>query len=140
MLEDQPDAPAYFGRMKRQNKDGPALLGDRPPLAEYESGTLAEGLDRGRSSLYRHPVARGLRRGRGSRLHKRHAGGNFASWASWVIDPEKDARPIVVLAQDEEVANHLRDKLSYVGVDDVAGYATTLEGLGKEKGPDRLTR
>src|SRR5690606_26613477 len=35
LLEGQPDAPTYFGRMKRQNRDGPALLGERPPLEVF---------------------------------------------------------------------------------------------------------
>ncbi|HEU4492905.1 MAG TPA: MBL fold metallo-hydrolase, partial [Rubrobacteraceae bacterium] len=36
LLEGQPDAPLYFGRMKRQNRSGPALLGERPALKNYE--------------------------------------------------------------------------------------------------------
>ena len=71
LLADQPDAPVYFGRMKRQNKNGPALLGEREPLVEYEAGTLKEGLERGRSHLYRYAGSRGLRKRRGFRLYKR---------------------------------------------------------------------
>src|SRR5699024_2287389 len=33
LLDGQPDAHAYFARMKRQNKQGPAILGRRPPRA-----------------------------------------------------------------------------------------------------------
>ena len=133
LLADQPDAPAYFGRMKRQNKSGPALLGGRPPLAEYESGALKEGLHQGEVVFVDTRAPEDFVAGAVPGSKNVPAGGNFASWASWVIDPEKDDRPIVVLAQDEEVANHLRDKLSYVGVDNVTGYVTTLEGLDKEK-------
>ena len=133
LLAGQPDAPIYFGRMKRQNKSGPALLRGRPPLAEYESGALAEGLDRGEVVFVDTRASEDFVAGAIPGSINVPAGGNFASWASWVIDPEKDDRPIVVLAQDEEAANHLRDKLSYVGVDNVTGYATTLEGLDKEK-------
>src|SRR5690606_31683481 len=32
LLAGQPDAPSYFGRMKRVNRDGPPLLRTRPPL------------------------------------------------------------------------------------------------------------
>src|SRR5699024_9454256 len=32
LLDGQPDAPAYFGRMKRQNRRGPAIMGERAPL------------------------------------------------------------------------------------------------------------
>src|SRR5690606_5431836 len=40
LLDGQPDAPAYFGRMKRQNRDGPALLGERAPLQEFTADDL----------------------------------------------------------------------------------------------------
>lgn len=56
-------------------------------------------------------------------------GKSFASWASWVIDPEREERPIVVLASDEADARALRDKLARLGIDGVAGYATSLEGV-----------
>ncbi len=40
LLEGQPDAPLYFGRMKRQNKAGPALLGKGPALKEFVAKDL----------------------------------------------------------------------------------------------------
>src|SRR5215217_2551216 len=43
-LEGQPDAPVYFGRMKRQNRSGPALLGKRPGLTRYAPGELGQKL------------------------------------------------------------------------------------------------
>ncbi|WP_207956228.1 rhodanese-like domain-containing protein [Rubrobacter marinus] len=63
------------------------------------------------------------------------AGSSFVTWASWVVDPEGDDRPIVVLAKDEAEAKLLRDRLSYVGIDRVEGYVTDLEGLEKEPVP-----
>jgi hydroxyacylglutathione hydrolase len=41
----------------------------------------------------------------------------------------------VVLAKDQADAKALRDKLSYVGIDGVEGYVTSLEGLEKEPVP-----
>src|SRR5699024_11814389 len=40
LLAGQPDAPAYFGRMKRQNRDGPAILGHRDPLPELDAAAV----------------------------------------------------------------------------------------------------
>lgn len=132
LLADQPDAPVYFGRMKRQNKSGPALLGERPPLVEYDAGMLKERLDRN-EVVFIDPRSHGeFAKGAVPGSLNVPAGDNFASWAPWVLDPEKDGRPIVLLANGEEDANHLRDKLSYVGIDDVVGYVTGLEGLDKE--------
>ena len=135
LLADQPDAPVYFGRMKRQNKSGPALLGERQPLVEYEAGTLKEGLDRDEVIFIDTRAPEDFANGAVPGSINVTAGNNFASWASWVIDPEQDDRPIVVLANGEEGAEHLRDKLSYVGIDNVVGYVTSLGGLNKEKVP-----
>jgi hydroxyacylglutathione hydrolase len=61
------------------------------------------------------------------------AGGSFVTRASWIIDPDKDGRPIILLARDEAEASDLRDKLSYVGIDNVVGYVTSLRGLQNER-------
>ncbi|TCJ16876.1 MBL fold metallo-hydrolase [Rubrobacter taiwanensis] len=135
LLEGQPDAPAYFGRMKRQNKSGPALLGRRPVLRHYEPREMQEKLRAGEIifidtrglDAYLEGAVPGA-------LHV-PGGKSFASWAAWVIDPEKDGRPIVLLARDEADARRLRDRLSYVGIDNVEGYVTNLEGVEKEPVP-----
>lgn len=36
ILDGQPDPPLYFARMKRENRDGPAILGDLPRPRELE--------------------------------------------------------------------------------------------------------
>lgn len=135
LLADQPDAPAYFGRMKRQNKSGPTLLGDCRPLTRYNVRTLREQLEREEVIFIDTRAPNSFVEGAAPGSLNITAGKNFASWASWVIDPEKDYRPIVVLAGSEEDANHLRDKLSYVGIDNVEGYVVSLEGLEKEPVP-----
>jgi hydroxyacylglutathione hydrolase len=132
LLADQPDAPAYFGRMKRQNKSGPALLGERPPLEEYAPGTLEELLERGEVVFVDSRSAEEFAKGAVPGSLNIPGGKNFASRAAWVLDPEKESRSIVVLARDGAEARDLRDKLSYVGIDNVAGYVTSTEGLEKE--------
>lgn len=44
LLDDQPDAHAYFGRMKREHREGPAVMGERTPLPELAAGVVAAGL------------------------------------------------------------------------------------------------
>lgn len=44
--------------------------------------------------------------------------------AACVIDPERDDREIVVLAGDKVQAAALRDRLAFVGIDNVVGYLT----------------
>ncbi len=128
LLDGQPDAPAYFGRMKRQNRDGPALLGERPPLQEFTADDLRGRINRDLVFI----DTRATREQWAASVPGALAipGGNsFATYASWVIDPEVEERPIVLLAGSEERARELRDRLSYVGIDNVQGYVTSLQGL-----------
>ena len=142
LLEGQPDAPAYFGRMKRQNKMGPVLLGERPLLQRYDAASLEAALASGEVTFVDTRVSEDFAKGAVPGSLNIPAGGSFATRASWVIDPEKDGRPIVLLARDEAEASDLRDKLSYVGVDSVFGYVTSLRGLEMERvrfvSPERL--
>ena len=129
LLEGQPDAPAYFGRMKRQNKRGPTLLDKRSELRRYDPSEVEEKLRSGDILLldtrgmeaYRNAAVPGT-------LHVPEDK-SFASWAAWVIDPEQERRPIVLLAKDEANAEKLRDRLAYVGIDNVVGYSVSLEGI-----------
>ncbi len=134
LLEGQPDAPLYFGRMKRQNKTGPAILGQRQTLKQYTSEELKNKINKELifvDTRKREAYLKGVVEGS---LHI-PAGKSFVTYASYIIDPEKDNRPIVLLAADELQANDLRDKLSYVGIDNVVGYVTDLEGLKFEHPP-----
>lgn len=134
LLAGQPDAPLYFGRMKRQNKAGPAILAERKRLKQYTAVELESKVnkelifvDTRKRETYLGKTVKGA-------LHI-PADKTFATYASYIIDPEKDNRPIVLLAANELQANELRDKLSYVGIDNVEGYITSLERLELEPPP-----
>ena len=129
LLEGQPDAPSYFGRMKRQNLQGPFILGERSPLEKLDTEAVAEQLasdavtfvdTRDHAKVHIGTVAGAL---------NVPAGKNLATYAAWAIDPELDPRPLVLLASGREPAAVMRDHLVRVGIDSVAGYVTTLEGL-----------
>lgn len=128
LLAGQPDAPAYFARMKRHNRQGPALLAGRPPLQRFSGTELAGRVNRDLILIDSRPGA-SQRAGSTPGALSLPAGNSFATYASYFIDPEADTRDIVVLANDEEHAARLRDKLSYVGIDNVIGYVTSLDGL-----------
>lgn len=128
LLAGQPDAPSYFGRMKRVNRDGPPLLGTRPPLVRLEPTSLAGKINRDVMLI----DTRGVRQQWEGSVPGALAipgGASFATYAAYVIDPELDARGIVLLAADEQAATALRDRLSYVGIDNVTGYVTSFAGL-----------
>lgn len=127
LLEGQPDAPLYFGRMKRDNKAGPALLGEIPELKAYDAATVSKGITEGDLIFVD-------TRDRASYLEDHVPGslfipwgGSFTTYASYVILPESDKRNIVLLANDAEQANDMRDALIRVGIDNVVGYVTSTQ-------------
>jgi hydroxyacylglutathione hydrolase len=128
--------------MKRQNKMGPTLLEERLPLQRYDAASLRTLLDEDEVLFVDTRAPEVFKEGAVSGSLNIPAGASFATRASWVIDPEKDRRPIVLLARDEGDARALRDKLARVGIDNAVGYVTSLRGFQKERvafvSPERL--
>ena len=141
LLDGQPDAPAYFSRMKRQNKAGPALSGQRPDLQSFNPDAITPRINDGLLFIDTRPAAAFKTDAVKGALNI-PAGKSFATFAAYVINPEHDERDIVVLAADRTQAHALRDKLGYVGIDNVTGYVTSVEGLERERvkstSPDEL--
>lgn len=129
LLDGQPDAHAYFGRMKRENREGPSVIGALEPLDTVEVDQLRSALEEDRVILV------------DTRTHTEvHGGtvvgslnipddGKFASFGAWAYDPERDQRPLVLLADNAEQAASQRAHLMRVGIDSVKGFITTLAGL-----------
>ncbi|WDH77481.1 rhodanese-like domain-containing protein [Microbacterium esteraromaticum] len=129
LLNGQPDAHAYFARMKQQNKIGPAVIGDEPELIEYTSERL--GAELADDSVIfvdtRH----------NGQVHEGTVEGALnipgvqkaASYGAWVYDPETEQRPLVLLAASRDEAEQMRDHLIRVGIDAVRGFITSLDGL-----------
>ncbi|XPP25803.1 MAG: rhodanese-like domain-containing protein [Leucobacter sp.] len=129
LLSGQPDAHAYFGRMKRENKIGPAVIGEPSELVEYTSEAL-------RAALAADSVIL-IDTRRNGEVHRGTVEGSLnipgvakaASYGAWVVNPELEQRPIVLLAASREEARSMRDHLLRVGIDTVHGYIASLEGL-----------
>jgi hydroxyacylglutathione hydrolase len=129
LLAGQPDAHAYFARMKRQNKQGPALLGELSPLQRLDTTAIAEGLaagslvfvdTRSKDEVHQATVTGAL---------NIPGAAKAATYGAWSYDPEAEDTALVLLAPDAEAAEEIRDHLVRVGIDAVAGYTPTLEGL-----------
>ncbi|MDJ0318261.1 MBL fold metallo-hydrolase [Arthrobacter antibioticus] len=129
LLTGQPDAPAYFGRMKRQNRQGPAILGSRDALTEISTEELGTRLAADEIGLVdtRHHTL--VHEGTVAGALNIPAGSKSASYGAWALDPETDKRPVVLLASDQDSAMEMWDHLIRVGIDAVAGFITSLTGL-----------
>ncbi|WP_155300211.1 MBL fold metallo-hydrolase [Deinococcus kurensis] len=126
LLSGQPDAPLYYGRMKTQNRAGPALLGDVTPLAPLGAADLKAQLAAGAVLIdTRTRIAHQADAVPGS--VNIPDGNTFETWAGWLLRPE-DA-PYVLLARDAAHAETLRRRLWMVGLDQVTGFVTTTDGL-----------
>ncbi|WP_026372781.1 MBL fold metallo-hydrolase [Agrococcus lahaulensis] len=129
LLSGQPDAHAYFARMKSQNRSGPALLGELAPLPERSIESVRELLVADATILVdtrdQHAVHAGTVEG----ALNIPGADKAASYGAWVYDPEAESRPLVLLADDEGEAGRMRDHLVRVGIDAVEGYVCSLDRL-----------
>lgn len=129
LLNGQPDAHAYFARMKVQNRVGPAVLGEPPDLAEYTVEQLLPELEADRMIFVdtrHHTLVHD-----GTVDHSLNIPGidKAASYGAWVYNPESENRPLVLLAASRDEAERMRDHLVRVGIDTVHGFITTLDGV-----------
>lgn len=128
LIDGQPDAPAYFGRMKRQNRAGPALLGGHADLEKLSIASLNDKqllIDTRPADIYAQGYVAGS--------INIPAGQRLTEFAAWTIDPETDQRDIVLLAADDSQATQMYDQLVRVGIDRVVGFVTDLGTLASHK-------
>ncbi len=120
ILDGQPEPPLYFGRMKEQNRRGPAVLGPLPQPRQLSGADLAE--------VAREPntVVIDTRADRMG-YYAGHIRGSiyapltnsFPTIAGCYVDPAADIVPICHRAEVEGI---VRD-LVRVGIDRIAGWA-----------------
>ena len=134
LLEGQPEVPLYFGRMKRQNKVGPALLGHRPELKEFFAKDLEGKINKEYIFIDTRGRADYLKAAAPGSLHI-PAGKRFITYASYILEPETETRPIVLLASNQEEAKKLGARLAFVGIDRVIGFVKSLAGILLEAVP-----
>ncbi|MBB3039087.1 MBL fold metallo-hydrolase [Hoyosella altamirensis] len=129
LLNGQPDAHAYFARMKRQNKEGPAVLGVLPPLTQLTNDSIARSLEAGEAVFVDSRSHTDVHDGTVAGALNIPGPEKAATYGAWVYDPETDEQPLVLLAPDQMTAQHMRDHLLRVGIDRFAGYTSDLRGL-----------
>ena len=129
LLDGQPDAHAYFGRMKRENRIGPAILRERASLQELDIAAVARDLAADKATFIDTRSNTEVHEGTVTGSLNIPAGKSVASYGAWVVNPETDKNPLVLLAAGPEQAQEMWDHLVRVGIDNIAGYLTSFEGL-----------
>lgn len=129
LLNNQPDAHSYFGRMKVENREGPTALGRLPELVHYTPDELQPIVDQDEKIVVdtRTHMARYEAAVPGA-LSVPDAD-KAATHIAWAYNPEKEHRNLIILADNREQAAEYRDHFIRVGVDALTGYTTSLEGL-----------
>ncbi|WP_218220375.1 rhodanese-like domain-containing protein [Nesterenkonia sp. Act20] len=129
LLDGQPDAHAYFGRMKRENKDGPTVLGPLSPLEAFTSDQVRSALEEDRAIFVDTRSNDEVKQATVLGALNIPAGGKFASFGAWAYDPETQQQPLILLAADQDQAEDMRNHLMRVGIDAVKGYTISLADL-----------
>ncbi len=121
ILEGQPEPPLYFGRMKRENKLGPALLGALPAPAEIGADELAA--LSGRTDV----AVVDTRIDRSAYMAGHLPGSLYApldkTFPTITGSYVETGVPIYLIAEPERVEEAVRD-LVRIGLDEITGYAT----------------
>lgn len=129
LLDGQPDAHAYFGRMKRENREGPAVMGERAPLQELATAEVLRELAADAVTFVDTRPNAEVHEGTVTGSLNIPAGKSTASFGAWVVNPETDKNPLVLLAPNQASAQEMWDHLVRVGIDKISGYITSIEGL-----------
>lgn len=130
----QPAPPLYFGRMKEQNKTGPAILGDIPKPQKTTVDALKSALENGAAVL-------------DTRSWKDYVAGHlpgalFAPYGK-AFSPVagsyvEEKQQMYLIAEENQIATLTLD-LIRIGLDNIAGYITPADyvayasGGGEEK-------
>ncbi|WP_034386950.1 rhodanese-like domain-containing protein [Deinococcus sp. YIM 77859] len=124
LLEGQPDAPLYYGRMKRENRDGPALLGEVAPLKELSAADVKTRLAAGARLIDARPKEEHQAAAPAGSVNLPD-GKTFETWAGWLLTPDRE----LILLASRERAEALRRRLWMVGLDNVTGFIPSAQGL-----------
>lgn len=130
LLDGQPEAPAYFARMKHVNKVGSPLLKDLPAPARLSSVELAQALHDGAQVVDMRDKEAFARAHLKGTLSIPATSTTYSTYVGWFVDY---ARPFVFVAPDAASVARILTDLRAIGVDNVTGYALpdALEGASE---------
>jgi hydroxyacylglutathione hydrolase len=129
LLTDQPEPPNYFAMMKKLNKSDRPLLTEVPKLKQLNKKELKEALAKGIKLIdarNKADFAKGFIPGSINIQNNN----SFSTWAGWFLSYEE---PFILLA-DEDSIDDITRKLMRIGLDNAAGYITSVNSWTDEGG------
>jgi hydroxyacylglutathione hydrolase len=128
ILYGQPEPPYYFARMKKENRDGPAILGQLPEPEPVPADAIKRILKKDVALLDTRPWAEFSSGHLPSALYS-PLNTAFPTIAGSYVEP---GIPIYLIVEKSRVNEAVRD-LIRIGLDEVAGYITpaTLKAFAK---------
>ena len=129
VLTGQPEPPLYFARMKRENRDGPAVLGELPRPRSLAPSEVAR-LDGRATAVIDTRKWSAFMAGHVPGSLYIPGGAAFATEAGSYVDPSSE----VVLVCAADAPEDFVRRLVRVGIDRVTGFITpeALEAAGRE--------
>ena len=124
LLEDQPEPPKYFSRMKKMNKTGPKILGSLNQPVRINANEFKKVFTDG----YQLIDTRDKLSYSGGHIHGSiniQDNNSFSTWAGWMLDYNN---PIILIASELRV-DFLNKALIRIGMDNLAGYISDIEKL-----------
>ncbi len=118
LLTDMPPAPDHFARCSEINRQGPEQLAHLEPVKPLDVAQVQEGIDLGHVVLDTRSYL-AFAAGHIPNSYSISLEGNLATFAGWVIPPEKDI--LLVLEQERDLPR-VADALYSVGLDHISGY------------------
>ena len=115
---DLPEAPSYFSRDARLNREGPGSLAALPAPAALSSDEVERRIAAGALLLDARAAAE-YGNGHVAGSLQIGLGGQFASWAGSLVAPEAS---IVLVLEDETAIAEVQTRLARVGLENVVGY------------------
>ncbi|MBI5927691.1 MAG: MBL fold metallo-hydrolase [Chloroflexi bacterium] len=131
LLDEQPEPPFYFARMKYVNKVGPTLLRDLPEPVQLNRAELEKWLQSDALVIDSRPGEMFADGHLPSTINIPANSSNFNTYAGWLVDFNK---PVVLIADDWETTR-LISELRAVGVDNIVGIASTDLAIGPQTIP-----
>lgn len=130
LLSDQPEAPTYFGEMKRVNKVGPPLLSELAPV-ESVSLDLVKAIADGALVIDTRSSAEFSRGHIPGTLNIVHTLTNFSTYVGWFVSYDK---PVYLIAPRSK-ADRLVRELRAIGVDNIQGVIAPEAVASQAKQP-----